>query len=181
MRAAIVHAPIDAAAVLAEVASDGSGASVLFVGTVREFNDGRAVTGIDYTAYEAMAGREMEAIVAEAAERFETPHVVVEHRLGTLAVREASVVIAVSHARRAPAMDAARYVIEQLKARVPIWKREHYADGTREWVDPTAHGDGSAARGSGVGAGASHPHIQSHTPTTAPRPDVVAGSARSGT
>lgn len=143
MRTAIVRAPLDAAAVLAEVSSGGSGASVLFVGTVREFNDGRPVTGIDYTAYESMAAREMKAVATEAVERFGTPHVVVEHRLGTLGVGDASVVIAVSHARRAPAMDAARYVIEQLKARVPIWKREHYADGTREWVDPTKPGTGS--------------------------------------
>jgi molybdopterin synthase catalytic subunit len=147
MRVALVERPIDAAALLAEVASDECGASVLFVGTVRDVNEGRPVTGIDYTAYEAMARREMEAIATEAAERFGTPHVVVEHRLGSLAVREASVVIAVSHARRAPAMDASRYVIEELKKRVPIWKREHYADGTREWVDPTKPGVGSRESG----------------------------------
>lgn len=151
MRVALVRRPIDAAALLAEVAGDECGATTLFVGTVRDVNDGRGVTGIDYTAYDAMALREMEAIANEAAERYGTPHVVIEHRLGTLAVREASVVIAVSHARRAPAMDASRYVIEELKRRVPIWKREHYVDGTREWVDPTGQGTTEATRGSGVG------------------------------
>jgi molybdopterin synthase catalytic subunit len=62
---------------------------------------------------------------------------VVEHRLGTLGLGEASVAIAVAHPRRAPAYEASRYVIEELKRRVPVWKREHYADGTRDWVDPT--------------------------------------------
>ena len=138
MRAAIVERPLDPAALLREVESPASGAAVLFVGTVREVNEGRAVTGIDYSAYRAMAQREMEAVAAEAVERFGTTHVVVEHRLGSLGLGDASVVIAISHPRRAPAMDGARYVIEELKRRVPIWKREHYADGTREWVDPTA-------------------------------------------
>jgi molybdopterin synthase catalytic subunit len=138
MRTAIVERPLEPAALLREVASHGSGATVLFVGTVREVNDGRAVSGIDYSAYTGMAARELDAIAGEAAERFGTPYVVVEHRLGTLGLGEASVAIAVSHPRRAPAMDAARFVIEELKRRVPIWKREHYADGTREWVDPTA-------------------------------------------
>ena len=140
MRACIVEHPLEPAALLAEVASHGSGASVLFVGTVREVNDGRAVTGIDYSAYSAMAARELEAIAGETAKRFGTPHVVVEHRLGALSLGDASVAIAVSHPRRAPAMEAAHHVIEEIKRRVPIWKREHYADGTCEWVDPTADG-----------------------------------------
>ena len=143
MRADVVERPLDPAALLAEVTSHASGASVLFVGTVREVNEGRAVTGIDYSAYTAMAERELRSIVTETSARFGTPHLAVEHRLGALTLGEASVAIAVSHARRAPALDAARFVIEELKRRVPIWKREHYTDGTREWVDPTA---GRAAR-----------------------------------
>jgi len=137
MRVALVHAPIDVSALLAEVSDAGAGATTLFLGTVREVNDGRAVTGIDYSAYDAMAVREMTRIVEEAVTRYGTPHIVMEHRLGFLALTEVSIAIAVSHARRAPAMDAARYVIEEVKKRVPIWKREHYVDGTREWVDPT--------------------------------------------
>jgi len=147
-RTAIVERPLDAAALLAEVADAGHGASALFLGTVREVNDGRPVTGIDYTAYVAMAERELARIVAEAAERFGTaegaPRIVAEHRLGTLGVGEASVAVAAAHARRAPAMDAVRYVVEELKRRLPIWKREHYADGTREWLDPTAAGPAAA-------------------------------------
>lgn len=138
MRVAIARTPLDPSALLAEVAASANGASVLFVGTVREINEGRAVEGIEYTAYESMAARELEAIVAEAASRFETDDIVVEHRIGALAVGDASVVIAVAHPHRAQAYDASRYVIEALKRRVPIWKREAYVDGTREWVDPTA-------------------------------------------
>jgi len=138
MRVAIVRTPLDPSALLAEVAGAAHGASVLFVGTVREINEGRAVGGIEYTAYESMAARELDAIVAEAASRFETDAIVVEHRIGALAVGDASVVIAVAHPHRAQAYDASRYVIEELKRRVPIWKREAYVDGTREWVDPTA-------------------------------------------
>lgn len=138
MRVAIVRSPLDPSALLAEVAASANGASVLFVGTVREINEGRAVEGIEYTAYESMAARELDTIAAEAASRFETDHIVVEHRVGALAVGDASVVIAVAHPHRAQAYDASRYVIEELKRRVPIWKREAYVDGTREWVDPTA-------------------------------------------
>ena len=140
MRTAIVDHPLDPAALLAEVADTASGASTLFVGTVRRTNVGRAVTGIDYSAYGPMAERELATIVAEAVAEFGTERIVVEHRTGTLTLGEASIIIAVSHERRAQAMDAQRFLIEEIKKRVPIWKREHYADGTREWVDPTAAG-----------------------------------------
>ncbi|HEX5408786.1 MAG TPA: molybdenum cofactor biosynthesis protein MoaE [Gemmatimonadaceae bacterium] len=145
MRAAIVHGAIDVAALLAEVASASHGATVLFIGTVRDVNDERAVTGIDYTAYVPMAEREMQRILREAAERFDTDAAVVEHRTGHLELGDASVAIAVAHARRAQAYAASRYILEALKQRVPIWKREAYADGTREWVAQqgamTAHQD----------------------------------------
>jgi molybdopterin synthase catalytic subunit len=138
MRAAIVRAKLEPAAVLAEVASVANGASILFVGTVREMNEGRAVNGIEYAAYESMAVRELDTIVAEAASRFDTDDIVVEHRIGRLELGEASVAIAVAHPHRAEAYDASRFIIEELKRRVPIWKREEYVDGTREWVDPDA-------------------------------------------
>ena len=138
MRVAIVLTPLDPSALLAEVASVANGAAILFVGTVRDENEGRAVSGIEYTTYESMAVRELEAIAAEAASRFGTDDVVVEHRVGRLALGEASVVIAVAHPHRAEAYEASRFIIEELKRRVPIWKREEYVDGTREWVDPTA-------------------------------------------
>jgi molybdopterin synthase catalytic subunit len=137
MRTALVTRPLDAVALLAEVARVANGATVLFVGTVRDINEGRAVTGMEYAAYAGMAELELAAIAREAKDRFGTPNVVIEHRVGTLDLGEASVVIACSHAHRAQAFEAARFAIEELKRRVPIWKREHYADGTREWVDPT--------------------------------------------
>jgi molybdopterin synthase catalytic subunit len=137
MRSAIVDRPLHPGALLAEVSSTASGAAVLFAGTVRDVNDGRAVTGMEYRAYVAMAERELATILEEAARAHQLTDIVCEHRVGTLALGEASVVVAAAHPHRAPAFDAARYVIEELKRRVPIWKLEHYVDGTREWVDPT--------------------------------------------
>ena len=143
-RVALARTAIDAAALVAEVAATSCGATTLFLGTVRDVNDGREVTGIEYSAYTSMAQRELDAIVGAACERFPGIRIVVEHRLGELALRDVSVAIAVAHARRAPALDAQRFVIEELKRRVPIWKLEQYADGTREWVDPTRTHAGSA-------------------------------------
>ncbi|MEO7964201.1 MAG: molybdenum cofactor biosynthesis protein MoaE [Gemmatimonadaceae bacterium] len=137
MRSALVNSAIDLSALLLEVSSDSCGASTLFVGTVRNMNDGRQVSGIEYTAYDSMAEAEMHRIVSEAGARFETDRIAMEHRLGYLGLGEASVAIAVAHPRRTPALDASRFIIEELKRRVPIWKREHYVDGTRDWVDPT--------------------------------------------
>jgi molybdopterin synthase catalytic subunit len=130
---------IDPAALIRAVSRPANGAVLLFLGVVREVNDGRGVTGIEYSAYEAMAARELSAIADEAAGRFRTDAIVIEHRLGELGLEEASVGIAVAHAHRGNAYDASRWIIEELKHRVPIWKREHYVDGTREWVDPTGH------------------------------------------
>lgn len=134
--ARLTSQPIDVAALTRRVSDDGRGAISLFLGTVRNTNDGRAVNGIDYTAYDAMAVAEMERIAAEAAARFPGVAIALEHRTGTLRVGDVSVAIACGHAHRAPALGANRYVIEELKRRVPIWKREHYVDGTSEWVDP---------------------------------------------
>lgn len=134
MRTAVVDRPIDVAALVAEVGASANGALSLFIGTVRDVNDDRAVEAIEYNAYAPMAERELGEIAREAAGQFGTTHIVIEHRTGYVALGQASVAIAVAHAHRAPAMDASRWIIEQLKVRVPIWKREHYTDGTREWV-----------------------------------------------
>ena len=135
--AAIVEAPIDIPALMARVESSGVGAISLFVGTVRDLNDGQAVTGIDYEAYQPMAELELGRIAREAATEIPGIRVAIEHRVGTLRVGEASIVIVAGHARRAPAMAATQRIIEVLKQRVPIWKREHYVSGERHWVDPT--------------------------------------------
>ncbi len=136
-RVALVTRAIDPAALIARIASVGYGAISLFVGTVRDTNDGRAVTAIDYSAYTSMAESELEQIVAEAEDRFRVSALMVEHRIGLLSLGDISVAIAAAHAHRAPALDCTRYVIEEIKKRVPIWKMEHYVDGTHEWVDPT--------------------------------------------
>ncbi len=130
----LVRRPISADALLSAVADDAQGALTLFLGTVREFNDGRQVSGIDYSAYEPMAERELQRIVESARQRHPGLRVAVEHRLGTLRVGETSVGIATAHAHRAPTLDAVREIIDAIKLDVPIWKREHYVDGSREWV-----------------------------------------------
>jgi len=134
MRTALVDRPIDVASLIAEVSDDSCGAVSVFLGCVRDVNDGRPVTGIEYSSYRAMAEREMTTIVSEAANRFDVTRVVVEHRLGTLGLRDVSVAVVAAHPHRAPALDATRYIIEELKKRVPIWKLEHYTDGSRDWV-----------------------------------------------
>ena len=133
----LVREPIDVAALVSEVARAAHGAILLFLGVVRDVNDGRGVTGIEYSAYEAMAATELQAIASEAAERFGSRDVTIVHRLGELSLEDASVGIAVAHAHRDEAYALSRWTIEELKRRVPIWKREHYVDGTREWVDPS--------------------------------------------
>jgi adenylyltransferase/sulfurtransferase len=132
--AEITHAAIEPASVLDLVSAASVGATVLFLGTVRNSNDGRDVSGVQYDCYEAMAHEVLAAIVAEAAERWGLEHVAAVHRVGSLAVGEVSVAIAVSAPHRGEAYDASRYVIEQIKARLPVWKQEHYVTGTPRWL-----------------------------------------------
>lgn len=134
MRTAIVTRAIDPPALLAECAGSRNGAALLFLGTVRDMNDGQAVTALDYSAYGSMAERELAAIASEAAEQWSTDDIIVEHRTGQLGLGDISVAIAVAHPHRGPAYEASRYIIEELKKRLPVWKREHYADGSAEWV-----------------------------------------------
>lgn len=135
--ATLQREPLDVAVLSARVAHAGAGALSTFVGTVRDVHQGKAVSRIVYEAYDAMALREMEAVAAEVAAEHPGTRVAIAHRIGNLEVGEASVAIAVSHAHRAPAIAACSEAIERLKRRVPIWKREFFADGTVEWVDPT--------------------------------------------
>lgn len=137
LHSAIVQAPIDVAALIATAQAAGVGALSVFLGTVRDLNEGRSVTGMDYEAYESMAQSELAAVAREVCERTPGLRVAIEHRIGTLGIGEVSVAIVAAHAHRGPALDGARAIIESLKQRVPIWKREHYVDGERAWVDPT--------------------------------------------
>jgi molybdopterin synthase catalytic subunit len=133
-RAWITRAPIDPGSVLDRVGSAGDGAALLFVGVVRDHNEGAAVTGLTYEAYDAMAVRVLDEIAGEAAERLGTPRIAVVHRVGKLEVGEVSVAIAASSAHRAEAFDATRYVIEEIKKRLPVWKKEHYLEGDAAWL-----------------------------------------------
>jgi len=136
-RTAIVTRVIDPSALVDVVRSNDIGAISLFLGTVRDISDGRGVTALDYSAYTSMAEEELAGIVDEAEARFGVSSIVVEHRVGDLSLGDVSVGIAAAHPHRQPAMDCTRFVIDEIKRRVPIWKREHYVDGTSEWVDPT--------------------------------------------
>ena len=126
--------PIDAQALLAEAISPSDGAALLFWGVVRNEHDGRAVESLEYEAYAEMAEHQMQQIADEARARFDTGRIAIAHRVGLLAVGEASVGIAVAAPHRGQAYEASRYVIEELKRRVPVWKREGYVDGERSWV-----------------------------------------------
>lgn len=137
MRASVVTHALDIDALLREVADARRGATALFVGTVRSVNEGHEVIGIEYSAYESMAEREMSAVLTEAEAMNEGVVLVAEHRIGRLDVGEASIAIAAAHAHRGRALDALRYAIDEIKKRAPIWKRELYADGSESWVDPT--------------------------------------------
>ena len=134
MRAAIVNRSIDPPGLLAEVARDANGATAMFLGTVRSTNEGREVTGIEYSSYDQMAVREMTSILREAGNRFGLEHGVIEHRVGRLSIGEVSIAVAVATPHRAVAFDALEFIVDETKRRAPVWKLELYVDGTREWV-----------------------------------------------
>jgi molybdopterin synthase catalytic subunit len=129
-------APIDGAVLRRELQAHAAGGFACFEGWVREQHRGRAVLGLDYQAYEALACREGEAILEEARSRFELVDLRCAHRTGTLELGEVAVWIGVSAAHRDAAFAGCRYVIDEIKRRVPIWKREHYADGDSGWIHP---------------------------------------------
>lgn len=129
--------PIDLSALLAEVASPERGGVATFLGVVRNHQDGRAVLRLEYSAYESMAEAESSRIVSEAEQKWPV-RVALSHRLGGLAIGDVAVAVVAGSGHRAPAFDACRYVIEELKRRVPVWKKEFYADGSMMWVDPTS-------------------------------------------
>jgi molybdopterin synthase catalytic subunit len=134
----VTEAPIVEADVRARVGAPEDGAVLLFFGTVRDHNDGRPVERLHYDAYRDMAVRELRAIAEAAAERAGSDRIVVIHRTGTLEIGEASLAVALSTPHRAEAFDAARWIIEEIKARVPVWKQEHYADAKAEWLKGAA-------------------------------------------
>jgi molybdopterin synthase catalytic subunit len=129
----IVSQPIDAAAVTAAVAHPGTGATVTFIGTTRDHNDGRRVIRLEYEAYPEMALTEMRRIGDIARQRWPIERVAIVHRIGVVPLGEASVVIAVSAGHRRAAFEACHFAIDRLKEVVPIWKKEHF-EGGEVWI-----------------------------------------------
>ena len=129
--------PIDYHALTEEVRTPACGGVVLFLGTVRELTEGRKTVALDYEAYPGMAEKKLAEIEADVCGRWPVGDVVMVHRLGRLEVGEVSVAVAVSAPHRADAFAACRHAIDRLKELVPIWKCEHGADGSAEWVHPS--------------------------------------------
>ncbi len=133
-RVRIVHDPIDVAALVAEMKQAADGAVLMFEGTVRDNSHGRRTLYLDYVAYEAMALKQMRALIEEAVSRFDIRDAAIVHRVGHIEVGQTSVAIVVASAHRALAYEASRWLIDTLKKKVPIWKKEYFADGA-VWAD----------------------------------------------
>lgn len=129
----LTESPLDLARLVARVRGADRGGIASFLGVVRSHHQGREVVRLSYSAYPEMAEAECARIVAEAETRWPV-HVALEHRLGTLEIGEAAVAVVTAGAHRDEAFAACRHVIEELKRRVPIWKREEFADGEHGWV-----------------------------------------------
>jgi molybdopterin synthase catalytic subunit len=142
VRAWLTDRAIDVAELLAAVAAEGSGGTVIFLGTVRRSAQDGDVESIEYSAYREMAEPELERIVAEALERWPLTRIALQHRLGVVPTGEASLVIAASAPHRAEAYAASRFVIEETKRRAPIWKKERLASGATRWVEGRSAGGG---------------------------------------
>jgi molybdopterin synthase catalytic subunit len=116
------------------MADPAAGAYVCFEGWVRNHNEGKAVTSLEYEAYEMLAQKEGNKILGEAREKFDILEAACIHRTGHLQIGEIAVWVGVTAKHREAAFEACRYVIDEVKARVPIWKKEHYSDGNSGWV-----------------------------------------------
>ncbi len=125
--------PIDVSAVVNSVKADQAGGIDVFIGTTRDRSKGRSVVKLEYEAYIPMATKCLDEIAQEARRRWNLQATSIVHRVGMVAVGEASVVIAVSSAHRDEAFQACRFLIDRLKEVVPIWKREYFSDGAIEW------------------------------------------------
>ena len=130
----ITAEPLDVCAATRFLVTAEAGAHCLFVGSTRRTTDGRTTASLYYEAYEEMALAEIESLVVQANTSWPLLRVWIQHRTGSVPVGEPSVVIGVASGHRDAAFEAGRFLIDSLKASVPIWKRETFTDGTREWV-----------------------------------------------
>jgi molybdopterin synthase catalytic subunit len=133
-RASIVRERIDTAGVAERIKCPEDGATIVFEGMVRDNTRGRKTLYLDYEAYDEMALRQMEDLASQAIAQYQVRDVAIVHRLGRLEVGETSVLIVVASAHRGPAYDASRWLIDTLKRKVPIWKKEYFVDGA-VWAD----------------------------------------------
>ena len=129
-------APLDIVPLRVQVLDPRAGGYASFEGWVRDHNDGRPVVGLRYEAYAELATREGETILAEALARFDIVDAACVHRIGDLAIGELAVWVGASAAHRDAAFTACRWIIDEVKARVPIWKHERYAEGQPGWLHP---------------------------------------------
>jgi len=127
---------IDSQSLIDRVSTPSCGAVCLFLGTVREFTQDKKTTQLVYEAYPEMALKQMRAILEEAAARWPIPRLGVIHRLGPMGLGEVSIAVAVATPHRGESFEACRWIMDTLKERVPIWKQEHWSDGSTEWVHP---------------------------------------------
>ncbi len=132
----LCDAAFDIPPLRAKLLRDSAGAYASFEGWVRDHNDGRAVSGMRYEAYDALALAEGNRVLQEACDRFSISHASCVHRTGTLVVGDLAVWVGVSAPHRDAAFEACRYVIDQVKSRVPIWKQEDYVHGDTAWLHP---------------------------------------------
>ena len=135
MKFAVSNTPIDVAAARKAVADNSCGALVVFEGWIRDHNEGQAVERLEYEVYRPVAEKEGARIIDETLERFAVSHAVCIHREGLLELGEIAVIVCVSSPHRGEAFDACRYIIDETKTRLPIWKKEHYVTGISEWVN----------------------------------------------
>lgn len=131
----IVRKPIDPEAIREALHDPACGAVVVFEGRVRDHNEGRAVQRLEYEVYAPLAVSEGERIIGEALGRWSVHRAIGVHREGMLGLGDVAVAVGVAAPHRDEAFRAARYIIDEAKARLPIWKREHYLDGDAHWVN----------------------------------------------
>jgi molybdopterin synthase catalytic subunit len=135
MRFRFTQTAIDSAQARRELLDLGAGGYVSFEGWVRDHNEGQEVTRLEYEAFQELAVKEGETIVADALRRFPVKHALCIHRVGMLDLSDMAVWVGVSSAHRGEAFDACRFIIDEVKHRVPIWKKEHYRNGDSGWVN----------------------------------------------
>ena len=135
IQAWLTRDPIQTKEILESIRTASDGAVLLFLGVVRDLSEGRVVEGIEYEAYQEMAVSVLTEIAREAGESADTDRVSVVHRTGELEVGDVSLAIAVGSPHREEAYQASRYIIEEIKKRLPVWKKERFADGETIWVE----------------------------------------------